>query len=87
MVSGATLKSRNQKQTPSLSSRSQPRNCDVRPVSVPRAGTGRHQVGLTWTAAPTGRSGKLQSDTERALPPVAAQLPTIQHRLRSEKSY
>ena len=47
VVSGATLKSRNKKQTPSLSSRSQPRNCDVRPVSVLRAGTGRHLVGLT----------------------------------------
>jgi hypothetical protein len=55
VVSGATLKSRNKKQTPSLSSRSQPRNCDVRPAPVPRTGIGRHLVGLTWPAAPTGR--------------------------------
>ncbi len=47
VVSGSTLKSRNTIQMPSLSSRSQPKNCDVLPVQVPRAGSGRHLVGLT----------------------------------------
>ncbi len=87
MVSGATLKSRNQKQTPSNSARARCLSSDVRPVPALRIGSR-----ASFCRAYSVRSHQLNAEDifvgyGAALPPAAVPPPTILCRLRSEKAY